>query len=76
MKISKLPKKEFKTTVIKMLPELGNQWRIRKYQKNQSELDNTTEIKYALEEINSRLGGTNKCISKLEGRRVETFQNE
>ena len=35
-----------------------------------------TNMKTTLEEINSRLGGTNKCISKLEGRRVEAFQKE
>ena len=48
---------------------------LKNIKKNQAEMKNTiTETKNTLEGMNGRLGGTEECISNLEGRIMETTQ--
>ena len=77
--IGKLPEKEFRIVVVKMIKNLEN--KMKKMQKsinkNLEELKNKhtnntiTEIKNTLEGIDSRISETEELISELEDKKVE-----
>ena len=84
--ISKLPEKEFRTMIVKMIKNLEN--KMEKMQdsinkdleelKNQhTEINNTiTEIKNTLERITSRISEAEEWISELEDKIVEITAGE
>ena len=79
--ISKLPEKEFRVMIVKMIRNLGNT--IEKTQetfnRDLEELKSKqtiTEIKNTLEGINSRITEAEERISELEDRIVETTATE
>ena len=77
--IGKLPEKEFRIVVVKMIKNLEN--KMKKMQKsinkNLEELKNKhtnntiTEIKNTLEGIDGRISETEELISELEDKKVE-----
>ena len=79
--IGKLPEKEFRVMIVKMIQNLGN--RIEKIQEmfnkdleeqksKQTVMNNTiTEIKNTLEGINSRITEAEEQVSELENKTVE-----
>ena len=83
--IGKLPEKEFRVMIVKMIQDLGKRMeeRIEKIQEminkdleelknKQTEMKNTiTEMKNTLEGINSRITEAEEWISDLEDRMVE-----
>ena len=82
--IGKLPEKEFRIMIVKMVKNLETKWRKCKNQltnleelKNKhAETNNTiTEIKNTLEGINSRISEEER-ISELEGKMVEITSKE
>ena len=84
--ISKLPEKEFRIMIVKVIQNLEN--KMEKMQesinKDLEELKNkhaetnntTTEIKNTLEGINSRISEAEERISKLEDKMVEITSEE
>ena len=84
--IGKLPEKEFRIIIVKMIKNLEN--RMEKMQestnKDLEELNNkhaetnntATEIKNTLEGINSRIAEAEECISELEDKMVEITSEE
>jgi len=80
--ISKLPEKEFKIMIVKMIKSLKTQW--RKCNKDPKELKNKhteknstiIEIKNTLEEINSRISEAEEWIRELEDKMVEMSAEE
>ena len=85
VEIGKLPEKEFRIMMVKMIQDLGKRMeaKIEKMQEmfhkdleelknKQTEMSNTiTEMKNTLEGINSRITETEERISDLEDRMVE-----
>ena len=85
MEIGKLPEKEFRIMIVKMIQDLGKRMeaKIEKMQEifnryleelksKQTEMNNTiTEMNNTLEGINSRITEAEERISDLEDRRVE-----
>ena len=79
--LGKLPEKEFRIMVVKMIKNLENktekmQWSINKdleeLKKKHTETNNTiTEIKNTLEGINGRISEAEEWISELEKKMVE-----
>ena len=82
--IGKLPEKEFRIMIVKMIKNLEN--KMEKMQesinKDLEELKNKytnntiTEIKNTLEEINSRISEAEESISELEDKMVEVNSEE
>ena len=85
-KISKLPEKEFRIMIVKMIKNLENKMEKMKESTNKDlkELKNkhvetnniTIEIKNTLEGINSRISVAEKQISELEHKMVEITSEE
>ena len=85
VEVGKLPEKEFRIMIVKMIQDLGNRMeaKIEKMQEmfnkdreelknKQTEMNNTiTEMKNTLEGINSRINEAEEWISELEDRMVE-----
>ena len=84
MELSNLLDKEFKVMVIKISPNLGEEWMNavrtftrRQYQTEVTELKNrTTELKNTPEGFSSRLDEAEESIGDLEDRAVELTQTE
>src|SRR5574337_541583 len=84
--ISKLPEKEFRIMIVKMIKNLENKMEKMQESMNQdleelknkhTETNNTiTEIKNTLEGINSRISEVEEQISELENKMVETTSEE
>ena len=82
--IGKLPEKEFRVMIVKMIQNLGNRIKTRTFNKDLEELNskqtvmnNTiTVIKNTLEGINSRITEAEERISELEDRMVEITATE
>ena len=84
--IGKLPEKEFKIMVIKMIKNLENRMEkmqessnkdLEKLKNKHAETNNTiTEIKNTLEGINSRISEAEERISELEEKMVEITSEE
>ena len=89
--IDKLPEKEFRIMVVKMIRNLENkmekmnQWRkqesinkdLKELKNKHTETNHTiTEIKNTLEGINSRISETEERISELEDKMVEITSEE
>ena len=82
--IGKLPEKEFRITIVKMIKNLEN--RMEKVQesinkgleewKNKHTNNTITEIKNTLEEINSRITEAEERITELEDKIVEITSEE
>ena len=81
----KLPEKEFRIVIVKMIKNFENKWRKCKNQltkteelKNKhTETNNTiTETKNTLEGINSRISDAEEQISELEDKMVEMTSEE
>ena len=82
-KIGKLPEKEFRIMIVKMIKNLENKMEKMEESINQDleELKNhtnntITEIKNTLEGINSRISEAEKLISELEDKMVEITSKE
>ena len=84
--IGKLPEKEFRIMIIKMIKNLENKMEkiqesrnkdIDELKNKHTEINNTiTEIKNTLEGINSRISEVEEQISELENKMVETTSEE
>ena len=84
--IGKLPEKEFRIMIIKMIKNLENRMEkmqesinkdLGKLKNKHTETNNTiTEIKNTLEGINSRISEAEEQISKLEDKMVEISSEE
>ena len=85
-KIGKLPEKEFRIMIIKMIKNLENKMEemqesinkdLEELKNKHTEKNNTIiEIKNTLEGINSRIPEAEECISELEDRMVEITSEE
>ena len=77
--LGKLPEKEFRTMIAKMIKNLENKmekilWQINynlEELKNKHTNNTMTEIKNTLERINSRISEAEEWISELEGKMME-----
>ena len=84
--IGKLPEKEFRIMIIKMIKNLENKMEkmqesinkdLEELKNKHTETNNTiTEIKNTLEGINGRISETEELISKLEDRMVQITVKE
>ena len=84
--IGKLPAKEFRIMVVKMIKNLENKMEkmqesinidLEELKNKDAETNNTvTEIKNTLEGINSRISEAEKLISELEDKMVEITSKE
>ena len=84
--IGKLPGKEFRIMIVKMIRNLENKMEemqesinkdTEELKNKHAETNNTiTEIKYTLEGINSRISEAEECISELEDKMVEITSEE
>ena len=84
--IGKLPKKEFRIMIVKMIQSLKNRKEkmqesinkdLEELKNKHTETYNTiTEIKNTLERVNSRISEAEERISKLEDEMVETTSEE
>ena len=84
--ISKLPEKEFRIMIVKMIKNLENKMEkiqesikkdLEELKNKHTETNNTiTEIKNTLEGINSRVSEAEEQISELEDRMVEITSEE
>ena len=84
--IGKLPEKEFRIMVVKMIQNLENKMEemqesinkdLEELKNKHTETNNTiTEIKNTLEGINSRISDAEERISKLQDKMVETTAEE
>ena len=84
--IGKLPEKEFRIMVVKMIKNLENKMEemqesinkdLEELKNKHTETNNTiTEIKNTLEGINSRISDAEERISKLQDKMVETTAEE
>jgi len=84
--IGKLPEKEFRIMIVKIIRNLENKMEkmqesinkdLEKLENKHTETNNTiTEIKNTLEGITSRLSETEERISELEDKMVETISEE
>ena len=85
-KISKLPEKEFRILIIKIIPNLENKMEkmqesinkdLEELKNKHTDTDNTIiEIKNTLEGINSRISETEERIRELEDKMVEITAEE
>ena len=84
--IGKLPEKEFRIMIIKMIKNLDNKMEkmqesinkdLEELKNRNTEINNTiTEIKTTLEGINSRISEAEEWISELEDKMVEITSEE
>ena len=84
--IGKLPEKEFRIMIVKMIKSLENKMEqmqesinkdLGELKDKHSETNNTiTEIKNSLERINSRISETEEWISELKDKMVEITSEE
>ena len=84
--IRKLPEKEFRVMILKMIKNLENKMEkmqesinkdLEEWKNKHTETKNTiTEIKNTLEEINSRISETEERISELEHKMMEITSEE
>ena len=84
--IGKLPEKEFRIMIVKVIKNLANKMEkmqdsinkdLEELKNKRTEANNTiTEIKNTLEGINSRISEAEKRISELEDKRVEIISEE
>ena len=84
--IGKLPEKEFRIMIVKMINNLENKMEkmqesinkdLEELKNKHTETNNTiTEIKNTLEGINSRISDAEERISKLQDKMVETTAEE
>ena len=84
--IGKLPEKEFRIMIVKMIKNLENKMEkmqesinkdLEELKNKHTETNNTiTEIKNTLERINSRISEAEERISELEDKMVETTSEE
>ena len=85
-KIGKLPEKEFRIMIVKMIKNIENKMEkmqesiskvLEELKNNHIETNNTmTEIKNTLEGINSRISEAEEQISELEDKMVEITSEE